>query len=418
MAKTIVQITDTLNTWRAKTNDISIDIGDITQMSTSGNDSDVVGSINSLDSDLGVRANLSTNDKRSLQQAINEIDSDVGNITTLTTVDKSSVVNAIRELEVNHNNLDSNVGTRLSLNTTDKSDLVSAINEHGLELGTITSAAMLTSASTVSTAIAELHTELHVSGVNFGNFGNSHTGPRLAADDFLAAVQEIQDEIGDRTLVNSNWTGGTAATHGSGSHDSSLVGSIQAIVSRIDSDNLKVDQSVKANASPVFVSTVLGTYPAATSGNATYSNQSITRTGDFLVDVSGDITLDAGGANVKLKDSANIIDFQLGSNYAAVTSGSGDFTLDVGGNINIDAAGTAITMKQAGSTKYDFQANGTIVRPGGLVLDVTNDIVLDADGGNVIIKDDGITHYTFTQGVTDELTTVNKFKLDAGGEDE
>ena len=73
-------------------------------------------------------------------------------------------------------------------------------------------------------------------------------------------------------------------------------------------------------------------------------------------------------------------------------------------------------MKQAGSTKYDFQANGTIVRPGGLVLDVTNDIVLDADGGNVIIKDDGITHYTFTQGVTDELTTVNKFKLDAGGE--
>ena len=43
MAKTIVQITDTLNTWRAKTNDISIDIGDITQMSTSGNDSDVVG---------------------------------------------------------------------------------------------------------------------------------------------------------------------------------------------------------------------------------------------------------------------------------------------------------------------------------------------------------------------------------------
>ena len=366
-------------------------------MSTSGNDSDVVGAINSLDSDLGVRANLSTNDKRSLQQAINEVDSDVGNITTLTTVDKSSVVNAIRELETNHNNLDSNVGTRLSLNTTNKSDLVSAINEHGSELGTITSGAMLTTASTVSTAIKELHTELFISGVNFGNFGNSHTGARLAANDFLAAVQEIQDEIGDRTLVNSNWTGGTAATHGGGSHDSSLVGSIQAIVSRIDSDNLKVDQSVKANASPVFVSTILGTYPAATSGNATYSNQSITRTGDFSVDVSGDITLDAGGANVKLRDSANIIDFQLGANYTAATSGSGSFTLDVGGNINLDAAGNNITLKKAGATLYNFQDNGTIVRPGGLVLDVANDIVLDADAGNVIIKDDGITHYTFAK---------------------
>ena len=48
------------------------------------------------------------------------------------------------------------VGATDRLTTTEDSDLVGAINEHDAELGTITSVAMGTTASTVSTAIAEL----------------------------------------------------------------------------------------------------------------------------------------------------------------------------------------------------------------------------------------------------------------------
>lgn len=415
MAKTVVTITDTLNTWRAKTNDISLDIGDITQISTSGSDSDIVGSINNLDSDLGVRASLTTANKTSLQHAINEIDAEIGTIASLTTANKSNIVAAINELETNHNNLDSSVGTRASLTTTNKTSFQHAINEHDAELGVITAGAMLTTASTVSTAIKELHTELHLSGVSFGNFGNSHTGARLAADDFLAATQEIIDEVGDITRINTGWSGGTAAAHGGGNHDSSVVGSILALAGRIDSDNTKVDQSVKANATPVFASAVLGTYPANTSGNATYSNAQIVRTGDYKIDVSGDITLDAAGNNVILTNATNQVNFTLGTNFTMATNDSGDFTADVGGNIILDAAKGDWSLKAAGSTVFGFNQNGTITRPGGLVLDVANNIVLDADGGQVTIKDNGITHYTFDQGATDEMTTVNQFKIDAGG---
>ena len=54
------------------------------------------------------------------------------------------------------NSLTNKVGDLALLNTTGDSDLVQAINEHGTELGTITSGAMGTTASTVSTAIKEL----------------------------------------------------------------------------------------------------------------------------------------------------------------------------------------------------------------------------------------------------------------------
>jgi hypothetical protein len=73
----------------------------------------------------------------------------VGDLALLNTDSNTTIVGAM-------NSVDSNLGTRLSLTTNDKTDIVTAINEHDAELGTITSGAMGTTASTVSTAIAEL----------------------------------------------------------------------------------------------------------------------------------------------------------------------------------------------------------------------------------------------------------------------
>lgn len=77
----------------------------------------------------------------------------VGDLELLNTDSSTTIVAAI-------NSVDSNQGTRLSLTTSDKTNLVSAINELDAELGTITSGAMGTTASTVSTAIAELDSRL------------------------------------------------------------------------------------------------------------------------------------------------------------------------------------------------------------------------------------------------------------------
>jgi hypothetical protein len=77
----------------------------------------------------------------------------IGDLQLLNTDSTATIVGAI-------NSLDSNQGTRLSLTTSNKTNLVAAINEHSGELGTITSGAMGTTASTVSGAIAELDARL------------------------------------------------------------------------------------------------------------------------------------------------------------------------------------------------------------------------------------------------------------------
>jgi len=80
----------------------------------------------------------------------NDLTNDVGDLATLTTSGDSDIVQAINE----H---DAELGTITSgaMGTT-ASTVSGAIAEHDAELGTITSLAMGTTASTVSTAIAEL----------------------------------------------------------------------------------------------------------------------------------------------------------------------------------------------------------------------------------------------------------------------
>jgi len=103
---------------------------------------DDVGDISTLDSDIPLTPDV--------VGAINSFKGEVGNAVDLTT-SASVVVGAINEHE-------SDIGD-MSLTTT-ATNLTDAINEHDSELGTISSAAFGTTASTVSTAIAELHTDV------------------------------------------------------------------------------------------------------------------------------------------------------------------------------------------------------------------------------------------------------------------
>ena len=103
----------------------------------------------------------------------NQLVDSVGDLGLLITDETSTIVGAL-------NSVDSNVGTRLNLTTNNKTDVVTAINEHDAELGTITSGAMGTTASTVSTAIAELDGRLD--SINT----NELITPRVYAQDSAA----------------------------------------------------------------------------------------------------------------------------------------------------------------------------------------------------------------------------------------
>ena len=96
--------------------------------------------------------------------AINEVQDDVGDITALGTTDKADVVTAVNELETGIRGSSSSL-IAAGLTTT-ANDLLAAVNEHDAELGTITSGAMGTDASTVSTAIAELETVARAGNAN------------------------------------------------------------------------------------------------------------------------------------------------------------------------------------------------------------------------------------------------------------
>lgn len=84
MAIIQVNLTDTINSFRVKTNTLALQVGDTALLDTSGADSNTVSSINSLDSDMGRQANLNYNESAgtflNLVDAINRIVDSDGNI--------------------------------------------------------------------------------------------------------------------------------------------------------------------------------------------------------------------------------------------------------------------------------------------------------------------------------------------------
>jgi len=150
MAKSYVNLDTRIDSFTNEFNSLVNKVGDIALMSTSGLDSDVVGGVNNLDSDLG---------------------------------------------------------TRTSLTTTADQNLVVAINEIDAELGTITAGAMGTSASTVSTAIAELDTEADSDRTNLGANVKAH----MLANGVSAQVTATANNSANETIFLTFVDGATGA---------------------------------------------------------------------------------------------------------------------------------------------------------------------------------------------------------------
>jgi len=90
---------DFFSDWRAITNLISTQVGDIDLINLAESDRDsVVESINKVISNEGTLASLTTTSKTSLVSSINEVNASVGNKTTLKTTAKTSLVSSINEV--------------------------------------------------------------------------------------------------------------------------------------------------------------------------------------------------------------------------------------------------------------------------------------------------------------------------------
>ena len=74
MAQTVINLSDPINTWVTKSNEMGADIGDLATLTDSA--ATLVHAINSIDSDVGSRTSLNTSVTTSLVGAINSIQTD------------------------------------------------------------------------------------------------------------------------------------------------------------------------------------------------------------------------------------------------------------------------------------------------------------------------------------------------------
>ena len=184
----------------------------------------------------------------SFRVKFNRLIDSVGDLTLLNTDDNTTVVAAI-------NTLDSNQGTRTSLTTSDTTNLVSAINELDAELGTITSGAMGTTASTVSTAIAELdsrldsinNTQLNTSDLYVS--GNAQIDGTLTVDGVVTfkAGSSGSVNLGDDNTDNVVFNADVNSNVIPNTNDAYNLGNASKNWKNIYSNNLLIDSGTVAN---------------------------------------------------------------------------------------------------------------------------------------------------------------------------
>ena len=137
--------------------------------------------------------------------------------------------------------------------------------------------------------------------------------------------------------------------------------------------------------------------------------------------IYGSITATAFSTNTTVTvawDSGSLSDEAITSVHIGAISASntslpettaitGDYTLDVSGDIIFDADGDNVTLKAAGTTALDFVLNAAT----SVTLDAPGDIHLDADGGDIKFYDGGTQFGEVTNSSTDlviKSTTSDK----------
>ena len=147
--------------------------------------------------------------------------------------------------------------------------------------------------------------------------------------------------------------------------------------------------------------------------------------GNLLIDVAGDLTLDADGGNISFDDAGTEIGrINMDSSNLTLRSTVSDKDVVIQGNdgganisaltLDMSAAGaatfnssvtaTAVTAN-GGVTVDNITIDGTEIdlSSGDLTIDVAGDIILDADGAQIRFKDAGTERFTFNLDATPEL---------------
>ncbi len=384
---TITPISDTFTSFKDNVNRISLDLGATGRLNTNV-DSDAVAAINELE--LGIRGTSN-----------NLVATDLSMFTA------NNIVSALIELDVDIHG--SGGGTASSDLTTTANDLVAAINE--IE-------------AVFDASTYEISAGANQFDVTSGDFNIDASGDiSLDADGGDVFVKDNGVTYGSLTNSSGNLvikSGTSTVMTGSGTNAtfnndvtvendlqvdgaSNLKGNVT--LGDANTDNIVFTGEVNSNIIPNTDDTyhlgsstkqwkdlyVDGTayiddldVDSAEIGDINITGASIDANNDITVkSTTGDVVLDANGADVLLKDDGTL--------YGKLTSNSGNLIVKSGSSTALTFSGANVTTGGTVTTGGNLTMGGTTIsRTGGLIFDASTNITLDADGGIIHLKDGGV----------------------------
>ena len=110
----------------------------------------------------------------------------------------------------------------------------------------------------------------------------------------------------------------------------------------------------------------------------TLSGDIANTSGNFVLDVDGDIELNADGSTITMKDGAAATRFQFNLDSTPELDVAGAFTIDCSSDMSIDVAGGNLVLAKNGTTRFDFGVDDTPE------ISTVGDLIIDPSGGNTL----------------------------------
>ena len=407
---TVVTSNDNLTQVTTKINTISKDVGATGKLTTII-DSDIVGAINELDSDIGARPHttLTTNTK-TLTAAINELHTSGGaSLTNLIadsagklggfndSAERNTTGNALNSLSTDLRILDSDVGSsraKTTLTTTAKT-ILGAINELDAELGD----------SAFSTSKFSGGSGTLVQAVNFldsdlGNRDSLNTTSKLS---LVGAINELNTAVASTIRFTKFLTDSAAGGDSAGSRI--VADSAADFIRFVGGSNLEVIKDSDASREIKINHTSVGA--------ASVDNSGTTFIQDITIDANGHVTGVGSAAVTSANDAQHIM--AAGSGIDVSTSPS-NFSANASTNVTTTYSIEADLVGEVHSIGLD--ADHKMVISSTAVdwhLDGANDMRLENDGdlhtsGDVIAFSTTVSDMRLKDNIepiSDALSKVN-----------
>lgn len=365
----------------------------------------VIGAVNELEAALrGSNNNYTVTAGTNIRDGLNAVYADIhtdGSVTLNTAA--NYLVGGINELEVA---LRGTTLANYTLTTASANGVIGGINEHDAELGTITSAAMGTDASTVSTAILELETALRGTTNNYVTWGS---GANISATDVRGAIVELGTTIGSGVITGAdteavgaanltvavnllNTAIGDSDIYNTGTYGSATIaGTLDNLKTGVVNNDTDIGKVMKLIDGAVTVDNSISFTDLA----ATHIKGAIDEISGTTITAGTGLT---GGGNLRSNKTINVIGGD------GITANANDIEVDS------TVIRTTTANGQTFNQNITFTTGNTLTIPSGATLDIDGTLLIGGGAGSSLSFDTAfitLASSASTEGIEIDRSAIN-----------